>query len=363
MTPPTSPSKPQLQSPSKTKSRIPASPHRPSIDAFWDQEVINEWNDDHSPRKTPALRRGPRKFGIFSDEENEDDDDDSPTGSPTKSTKGSPAKGSPTKQAVPAAQKAAKAARKEFDRKKVSLAEDFLKELDDLVTEGEIRRLAAPTGGVKIIWSKTLNRTAGRANWKRENANENDMQATQQQPSTSLSTPKHPPSSPQKSAQPIRRHAYIELAQKVVDCEHRLYNTLAHEYCHLANFMISNVRDNPHGASFKRWAKKCQTALRPHPQYGSHGIEITTKHSYDINYKYLWCCRECGHEYGRHSKSIDPKKCRCRLCETGQLVQVRPKPRKVNNRSEAENKENLGPVASAESQVKVVDLTKSMELL
>ena len=33
----------------------------------------------------------------------------------------------------------------------------------------------------------------------------------------------------------------------------RLLNVLAHEYCHLANFMISNIRDNPHGKEFKEW--------------------------------------------------------------------------------------------------------------
>lgn len=37
----------------------------------------------------------------------------------------------------------------------------------------------------------------------------------------------------------------------------------------------------------------------------------------------------CGAEYGRHSKSIDPDKHRCGKCK-GLLIQVRPKPRKVD---------------------------------
>lgn len=34
----------------------------------------------------------------------------------------------------------------------------------------------------------------------------------------------------------------------------RLVNVLAHEYCHLANFMISGIKNNPHGKEFKEWS-------------------------------------------------------------------------------------------------------------
>jgi SprT-like zinc ribbon domain len=76
-------------------------------------------------------------------------------------------------------------------------------------------------------------------------------------------------------------------------------------------------------------------------------VQVTTKHSYEINHKYLWVCvgtppnaaknflslppddDGCGAEYGRHSKSIDPERHRCGKCK-GVLVQVRPTPRKAN---------------------------------
>lgn len=35
--------------------------------------------------------------------------------------------------------------------------------------------------------------------------------------------------------------------------QERLLNVVAHEYCHLANFMISGIKDNPHGKEFKEW--------------------------------------------------------------------------------------------------------------
>ena len=71
-----------------------------------------------------------------------------------------------------------------------------------------------------------------------------------------------------------------------------------------------------------RRAKKCTAAF-------SHcGVEVTTKHSYDIDYKYIWECNSCGVEYKRHSKSIDPKKHRCGSCKAP-LAQTQPVPRKT----------------------------------
>lgn len=86
--------------------------------------------------------------------------------------------------------------------------------------------------------------------------------------------------------------------------------------------MISGVKDQPHGKSFKEWGQKCTAA------FGERGIEVTTKHSYEIEYKYVWRCseEECGMEFKRHSKSIDPQRHRCGGCKGG-LVQIRPVPR------------------------------------
>lgn len=102
--------------------------------------------------------------------------------------------------------------------------------------------------------------------------------------------------------------------------------------------MLSRVLNNPHGASFRSWAAKATRAFGD-----SHGVEVTTKHEYVIEYHFLWVCgvggggggggglggREmsgCGTEYARHSKSIDPTRHTCGKCR-GRLVQVRPKPR------------------------------------
>jgi predicted SprT family Zn-dependent metalloprotease len=281
-TPPASPSKSKLVSPSKTKTRIPTPPMRQSLDAFWSPNEVNEWNDKHSPRKAIG---SPKKNPFLPSSEST-----SPTSSPKKS--------SPTKRTSAEVQ-----AKKDFAARKHALAESFLSELDQTITSGQIAVLSASTGGVRLIWSKTLNSTAGRANWRRETTK---TRASPTSPATV--TQKH--------------HASIELAEKVIDDEERLFNVLAHEFCHLANFMVSGIKDQPHGASFKAWGAKCTAA------FASRGVHVTTKHSYQIDYKYVWRCSTegCWAEFKRHSKSIDPLRHTCGSCK-GKLLQIKPVPR------------------------------------
>jgi len=176
--------------------------------------------------------------------------------------------------------------------------------------------MAESAGGIKIMWSRKLNSTAGRANWKRETLRSKPVDGS----TSSATTTTH------------RHHASIELAEKVIDDADRLRNVLAHEYCHLANFMISNVKNNPHGKEFKAWAAKT-TAL-----FADQGIRVTTTHSYAIQYKYIWACTTidggCGMEFKRHSKSIDPRRHSCGVCRS-KLVQVQPAPRKGKGSGDA----------------------------
>ncbi|KAH6668583.1 SprT-like family-domain-containing protein [Plectosphaerella plurivora] len=273
-TPPNTPprattSKKTLVSPKKLP-RVPKTPHRPSMDLFWDQEFFNEWNEEHSPRKLflPQVSKTPAK---------------------------SPAKEEKTKVV------AERTAKKLFESHKHQLAESFFRELDETITEGQIAKLAASAGGVKIQWSKTLNTTAGRANWKKETIRSAPGQQRQDPPR-------------------IKHHAAIELAEKVISDDHRLLNVLAHEFCHLANFMITGITTNPHGKEFKAWAAKVSRA------FADRDIEVTTKHSYEIDFKYIWTCGECALEYKRHSKSINTERHRCGKCK-GTLLQTRPIPR------------------------------------
>ncbi|XP_067312924.1 germ cell nuclear acidic protein [Pseudorasbora parva] len=116
-----------------------------------------------------------------------------------------------------------------------------------------------------------------------------------------------------------KRYARIELSEKVCDSADRLRDTLVHEMCHAATWLINNVRDG-HGPFWRLYARK---AMLAHPELPM----VSRCHSYDINYKYQYQCNRCKNTIGRHSKSLDTTKFVCALC-TGQLVLLTPaKPR------------------------------------
>lgn len=184
VTPPSSPSKSKLTSPSK-KNRIPPSPHRPNVDAFWSNEFVNEWNDRHSPTKQPDFSQ---EIGMLSI--NDDLGSKFYSSFPLRS-----APVSPVKKNQSEIQK-----RKKFHKDKHELATAFLKELDQTITNGQIGSLASSAGGIPIVWSNKLQRTAGRAHWRGENV---------------FSGPLEGP----RVKTGFRHHAKIELAEKVIDNE------------------------------------------------------------------------------------------------------------------------------------------------
>ncbi|TKS72504.1 Acidic repeat-containing protein [Collichthys lucidus] len=115
------------------------------------------------------------------------------------------------------------------------------------------------------------------------------------------------------------RYARIELSEKVCDSADRLRDTLIHEMCHAATWLINGVRDG-HGNFWKLYARKSTLA---HPELPM----VTRCHSYDIKYKFQYQCTRCQNTIGRHSKSLDTQRFVCALC-TGQLVLLTPsKPR------------------------------------
>jgi hypothetical protein len=105
----------------------------------------------------------------------------------------------------------------------------------------------------------------------------------------------------------------------VVDDETKLQNTLCHEMCHVAAWLINHVSKPPHGPMFKRWAAQAMSKYRH--------LSIQTCHSYKINYKFTYVCmnEDCGAEYGRHSKSIDTEKSGCGRCRGRLKLQPRLK--------------------------------------
>ena len=93
--------------------------------------------------------------------------------------------------------------RKLFDEIKHELAVMFLAEVDHTITNGQVASMADSTGGIRIIWSKKLSSTAGRANWRREAIRSKNAGGS-------------------VSDTNYRHHASIELAEKVIDNEGQL---------------------------------------------------------------------------------------------------------------------------------------------
>jgi predicted SprT family Zn-dependent metalloprotease len=102
--------------------------------------------------------------------------------------------------------------------------------------------------------------------------------------------------------------ARIELATKVIDTEEKLRQTLLHEMCHAAAWVLDRTCKPPHGPVFKKWARR---GTRQFPN-----LEVSTCHNYEIFYKFRWKCSNepCGIEFGRHSNSIDVSKQACGKC-------------------------------------------------
>ncbi|XP_057381437.1 germ cell nuclear acidic protein-like [Daphnia carinata] len=102
----------------------------------------------------------------------------------------------------------------------------------------------------------------------------------------------------------------IELSVKVVDTPCRLRDTLVHELCHAATWMIDNCRGG-HGPVWRKWANR---ALKIFPELPP----ITRCHNYEIAFKFYYNCVRCKYSVGRHSKSIDTTTHVCPMCK-GQL--------------------------------------------
>ncbi|WWC93320.1 hypothetical protein V866_000154 [Kwoniella sp. B9012] len=170
---------------------------------------------------------------------------------------------------------------KAWIEERTRIANLIFKDLDEKVFDG---RLGMKGVGARVEWNNRLLTTAGVARIKRVTKNGES-----------------------------KKDHWIELSEKVLTGEKQIINTVAHEMCHLATWVISNEFKNPHGRIFKSWGRKVMLARKD--------IQVTTTHAYQIEYKYQWKCSAawCGKIYKRHSKSIDTTKHTCGICK-GTLV-------------------------------------------
>jgi predicted SprT family Zn-dependent metalloprotease len=106
--------------------------------------------------------------------------------------------------------------------------------------------------------------------------------------------------------------AAIELSTKVTDDLNRMRKTLAHEMCHVAAFIIDHVRG--HGKTFFKYGDMVTRVY--------NDIPVTTCHTYDIHYKYIYECVKCKQQIKRQSKSIDLDRKICGVAGCGGNFQL-----------------------------------------
>uniref|UniRef100_A0A915C442 SprT-like domain-containing protein n=1 Tax=Parascaris univalens TaxID=6257 RepID=A0A915C442_PARUN len=102
--------------------------------------------------------------------------------------------------------------------------------------------------------------------------------------------------------------ASIELSVKVCNSPERVRDTLLHELCHAAVWVIDRVANGGHGPVWKYWAMRCVAVFSSLPP-------IERCHNYRIDAKFLYVCNRCGQTIRRHTKSLDTERKICALCQ------------------------------------------------
>ncbi|XP_067120654.1 germ cell nuclear acidic protein-like isoform X5 [Centruroides vittatus] len=156
------------------------------------------------------------------------------------------------------------------------------------------------------------------------------------------------------------RYAKIELSTKVLNSADRVRDTLIHELCHAACWIMYGYRDG-HGTIWNYLAKKANKLLPELP-------EITRCHYYDIMTKYVYKCTGCGGCIGRHSKSLDVKRKLCGRCgRTFELMTNRGSGYTVSTSKPVTGfarfvKENYGIVKEAHQGIKHAEIMKKLSI-
>jgi predicted SprT family Zn-dependent metalloprotease len=178
-----------------------------------------------------------------------------------------------------------------FLKERDGLSAEFFDRFDRHVFGGKLTM-----GRVNVVWSNRLSTTGGHCTMKQ-----------------TIPTP---------ARTTTERRATVTLSGKVLTSRERLQNTLLHEMCHAAAWMIDGVAKPPHGECFWKWANLAMCKLP--------GTQVTTKHDYDIGYQYAWLCQtnSCGKVFERATRTIDVTKHCCSKCK-GKLVQIDPATMKV----------------------------------
>ncbi|VDO77354.1 unnamed protein product [Schistosoma margrebowiei] len=126
---------------------------------------------------------------------------------------------------------------------------------------------------LEIIWSRRLLKTAGLCKYMMRTSTHSDGTSNQV------------------------RIAQILLSEKVCTTAERVRDTLLHEICHAAVWLINGLNDG-HGRHWKSWANRVHRVWPKLPV-------VSVCHAYTIDTRFTYRCTGCGVCINRHSKSLD----------------------------------------------------------
>lgn len=160
---------------------------------------------------------------------------------------------------------------------------------------------------------------------------------------------------------PEVRSARIALSKKILDTPDRLRDTLVHELCHAASWLIDGMRDG-HGPNWKKWTIY---AMQRFPELPP----IKRCHDYKIDTKYVYRCSQCDYEFGRHSKSLNLERQVCGYCHGKFILLTNTKQGTVNPAEQNKRpptqfamfvKDNYGKVKANNVGIKHGDVMKML---
>lgn len=100
----------------------------------------------------------------------------------------------------------------------------------------------------------------------------------------------------------------IELSGKVCTSAERVRDTLLHEACHAAVWMVHGVNDT-HGRLWRAFVQRANSTFPGLPP-------VTVRHTYTIEARYTYRCTGCFITINRHSKSLDVQRKVCGRCKS-----------------------------------------------
>uniref|UniRef100_A0A158PCN7 SprT-like domain-containing protein n=1 Tax=Angiostrongylus cantonensis TaxID=6313 RepID=A0A158PCN7_ANGCA len=116
------------------------------------------------------------------------------------------------------------------------------------------------------------------------------------------------------------RTSWIELSPKVCSTPERIRDTLIHEMCHAAVWIVDGLVKEGHGPMWRKWASRCMQRFRSLPI-------INRCHDYEIEAKFIYECGGCGQKVRRHTKSLDISRKICGICKCSFTLNTFPRAR------------------------------------